>query len=80
MKGNLMLSVESTSNRMSQLAKQEIYFGRHFSLQNILDDMDRVEAGRVNALANRLFAPGQIGLSVLGPVSKKEFPDDVLVC
>jgi predicted Zn-dependent peptidase len=80
MKGNLMLSVESTSNRMSQLAKQEIYFGRHFSLQNILDDMDRVEAGRVHALANKLFAPGQIGLSVLGPVSKKEFPDDVLVC
>ena len=32
LKGSLMLSLESTSSRMSHLARQEIYFGRHFTL------------------------------------------------
>ena len=36
LKGSLMLSLENTSSRMSQLARQELYFGRHFSLDEML--------------------------------------------
>ncbi len=34
LKGSLMLSLESTSSRMSNLARQEMYFGRFFSLHS----------------------------------------------
>ena len=37
LKGSLMLSLESTSSRMSHLARQEMYFGRHFTLDEMLD-------------------------------------------
>ena len=43
LKGSLMLSLESTSSRMSQLARQEMYFGRQFTL----DEMLRRDRGRV---------------------------------
>ena len=36
LKGSLMLSLESTSSRMSHLARQDIYFGRHFTLDEML--------------------------------------------
>ena len=36
LKGSLMLSLESTSSRMSHLARQELYFGRHFTLDEML--------------------------------------------
>ena len=36
LKGSLMLSLESTSSRMSHLARQEIYFGRHFTMDEVL--------------------------------------------
>ena len=32
LKGSLMLSLENTASRMSHLARQEIYFDRHFGL------------------------------------------------
>ena len=36
LKGSLMLSLENTSSRMSHLARQEIYFDRHFALDEML--------------------------------------------
>ena len=53
LKGSLMLSLESTSSRMSQLARQDIYFGRHFSLDEILAAIDAVTAERRAARRRR---------------------------
>jgi hypothetical protein len=39
----LMLSLESSGSRMSHLARQEIYFGRQFSLDAIMAGVERVE-------------------------------------
>ena len=36
LKGSLMLSLENTASRMSHLARQEIYFDRHFGLDETL--------------------------------------------
>ena len=66
LKGNLMLSLESSSSRMSNLARQEIYFGRHFGLDEILTSIDAVEHGHLTALAQELFDPGRSTLAVLG--------------
>ena len=42
-----MLSLESTSSRMSNLARQEIYFDRQFGLDETLQGVERVTSADV---------------------------------
>ncbi|MDH4100596.1 MAG: insulinase family protein [Nitrospirota bacterium] len=73
-KGNLMLSLESTQSRMSQLAKQELYFGRYFPLEEILREIDAVTAEKVLGIASSIFKKGGMSLATLGPVTEKDLP------
>src|SRR5436305_8229551 len=69
LKGSLMLSLESTSSRMSNLARQALYFGRFFSLDAILASIGAVTREDVQALAREFFRPEQIAITVLGPLN-----------
>ncbi len=69
LKGSLMLNLESTSSRMSHLARQHIHFGRHFTLDEILADIDRVTAGDVQRVAGELFRDGELAASIVGPAA-----------
>jgi predicted Zn-dependent peptidase len=66
LKGSLMLGLESTSSRMSNMARQEIYFDRQFSLDETLDGIERVSADDVVRVAQELFTNGALGATVLG--------------
>jgi len=66
MKGSLMLSLESTSSRMSNLARQELYFGRFFSLDELVESIDQVSREDVQRVARQFFDPRCIALTVLG--------------
>lgn len=66
LKGSLMLSLESTSSRMSNLAQQEIFHGRQFELSEILDGIDRVTPETIHELAKELFLGANAGLAVVG--------------
>ena len=55
LKGSLMLSLESTSSRMSNLARQEMYFDRQFSLDETLESIERVTRRRRRRVAGDLF-------------------------
>jgi predicted Zn-dependent peptidase len=67
LKGSLMLSLENTSSRMSQLARQQLYFGRHFTLDEVLRGIDRVSAADVQRVAADLFRDGAPVGTVVGP-------------
>jgi predicted Zn-dependent peptidase len=67
LKGSLMLSLENTSSRMSQLARQQIYFGRHFSLDELLGAIDDVSSGDVQRVAADLFRDGAPVATLVGP-------------
>jgi predicted Zn-dependent peptidase len=69
LKGSLMLSLENTASRMSHLARQEIYFDRHFGLDETLAGVERVTADDVRRVASDLFADGSLAATVLGPVA-----------
>jgi predicted Zn-dependent peptidase len=69
LKGSLMLSLESTGARMSHLARQEIYFGRYFDLDEIIHGIESVGADEVQAIANDVFKGG-LTASVLGNLGK----------
>ena len=78
MKGSLMLSLENTASRMSRLAKDEIYFGRYVSLDEILQGVDRVTPKQIQRLSEDLFDPQYLTLTTLGPLSKKDLPENLL--
>jgi predicted Zn-dependent peptidase len=67
LKGSLMLGLESTSSRMSHLARQVLYFGRHFTLDEILNSIESVTADDVLRVANLLFRDSGLAATVVGP-------------
>jgi predicted Zn-dependent peptidase len=67
LKGSLMLSLENTASRMSHLARQEIYFDRHFGLDETLAGVESVTAADIQRVAADLFANGSLAATVLGP-------------
>lgn len=69
LKGSLMLSLESTSSRMSNLARQELYFHRFSSLDEILTSIEAVTREEVQALAQEFFQADRIATTVLGPLN-----------
>ncbi len=72
LKGSLMLSLENTASRMSHLARQEIYFERHFGLDETLAGVERVSADDLVRVAEDLFSNGSLAATVVGP-SPREF-------
>ncbi len=72
LKGSLMLNLESTSSRMSHLARQEIYRDRTDTLDEMLAAIERVTVDDVHRLAGRLFSTGTLGITVLGNVNGLE--------
>jgi predicted Zn-dependent peptidase len=79
LKGSLMLNLESTSSRMSHLARQEIYFDRQFGLDETLEGVERVSTGDVRRVARDLFADGALAATVLGAVGGLEIPRERLL-
>jgi predicted Zn-dependent peptidase len=78
LKGSLTLSLESTSSRMSQLAREELYFGRHFSLDELLAGFDRVTSGDVIRVAGELFNEGAAVATIVGPTEDATLSTDRL--
>jgi predicted Zn-dependent peptidase len=80
LKGSLMLSLESTSSRMSNLARQELYFRRFYSLDEILAGIETVTREGVQALAREYFRAEQIAITVLGPLNGFTLDRSGLAC
>jgi predicted Zn-dependent peptidase len=70
LKGSLMLALESTSSRMSNLARQEIYFGRQVSPSETLAGIDQVNRTQLRRLARDLFRGRRLGLAAVGRVGE----------
>lgn len=69
LKGNLLLGLESTSSRMTRLAKTEIYFGRYFDLDEIIRGIDGVSPETFAELNRSLFEPERYALTTIGRLS-----------
>lgn len=66
--GNLMLSLESMSNRMTNLAKNEINYGRIVPVDELVAAIHKVTKAEVIELAEALFQPASLTLAAIGPV------------
>jgi len=78
-KGSMMLGMESTRNRMSRLAKNEIRFGRDFSLAAVLRQVNKVQKKHVHRLADLLFDPRSLSLTAIGNIDPSALPDTLAI-
>ncbi len=80
LKGSLMLSLESTSSRMSNLARQEMYFHRFFTLDELAESIEQVTADDVQRIARTFFDQKHIGVTVLGNLNGFKIGREDLSC
>jgi predicted Zn-dependent peptidase len=80
LKGSLMLSLESTSSRMSNLARQEMYFGKFFTLDEIIASIEKVTREEIQEIAREFFQPDHISVTVLGNLNGFQLTREQLVC
>jgi predicted Zn-dependent peptidase len=80
LKGNLLLSLESSMSRMSNLARQQMYFERFFDLDEIIERVEAVTEEEVMAMAASLFHPDRVALTLLGRLDGLHLTRGHLVC
>ncbi len=77
-KGSLLLASESNDNQMVRMAQNEINFGTHTPMDEIMAHIDGVTPEEIQALAARLFVPSTMAATLLGPLDDPGLIDDVL--
>jgi predicted Zn-dependent peptidase len=80
LKGSFVLGLESTSSRMGNLARQELYFKRFFTIDEMLESIESVTAGDVQRIAQEFFDPKQITLAMLGNLGDFKIRREDLNC
>ncbi len=74
LKASILMSLESTSSRCEQLARQMLIYGRPVPAEEIVAKVDAVTAGDVVRVAERLFRTKPT-LSAIGPLANLEAGD-----
>ena len=80
LKGAMLLSLESTGARMSHIARQYLYFGRFFTPDEMIANLEAVTREEVREVAKEFFRPGQIAATVLGPLKSFKLTSEDLAC
>ncbi|WP_263365911.1 M16 family metallopeptidase [Edaphobacter bradus] len=80
LKSNIVLGLESSSSRMSNLARQQMYFGRFFGVDEITREIDAVTPESVQSIAQKLFRPEALALTLLGNLGSLKIEREDLAC
>ncbi len=76
LKGRIMLSMESTSNRMTRLGKSIVTDTELLTLERIIAEIEGVDAEQIAELAAVLLAPERLSVAGIGP-SEERFREAV---
>ena len=80
LKGNLLMGLESSYARMANLARQEMYFQEFFSVDQLIEWIEVVNAEAVQRMARSLFVTGKIAVTLLGRIGKVKLSQEMLEC
>ena len=77
LRGGIVLGLEDSGSRMSRIARSELNYGKHRSIEHTLRQIGDVTVEEVNAVARRLLRK-RYGAAVLGPyTSKRSLPQQL---
>ncbi len=80
LKGNILMGLESSNSRMANLARQEMYFHQFFTAEEVIARIEAVDAAQIQTMAQRLFVPDRIAVTLLGRLSGIKLNRERLVC
>ena len=80
LKGSFVLGLESTSSRMGNLARQELYYKRFFTVDEMLQSIEAVTADEVQQIAQEFFNPDRMTLAMLGNLGEFKIKREQLAC
>ena len=80
LKGSILLGLEGTVSRMSNLARQEMIFDRHVTLEEVLSGIEQVRREDVHRLAGDMLNGQGIGLTAVGHLAHFKPEREQLVC
>jgi predicted Zn-dependent peptidase len=80
LKSNMVIGLESSGSRMANLARQQMYFGRFFGVDEIMEEIEAVTTGDVQELAQELFQPEMLALTLLGNLGSMKIEREDLAC
>ena len=66
-KGNLLLSLESVSTRMSRLGKSQLYLGRVIPPDEVIEELNKVSLVDIQELAAEMLTPDKFSMATIGP-------------
>ena len=72
LKGGILLGLESTENRMTKLARDEIYFNRTVPVEEILSAIDSVSGRDVRQTAEEVLNRDGLTIVAIGDVEEEE--------
>jgi predicted Zn-dependent peptidase len=80
LKSNMVMGLESGSSRMANLARQQMYFGRFFGVEEITREIEAVTPEDIQRLARELFRPEAMAIALLGNLGEMKIERGNLVC
>jgi len=80
LKSNMVIGLESSGSRMANLARQQMYFGRFFDVSEITEEIEAVSTADVQDLAQELFQPEMMALTLLGNLGSMKIERQDLIC
>jgi len=78
LKGNLILGLESSNSRMSHLARNELYYGRRYTMEDLISEIDAVTLEDTLRVASRLIREDALLFAGLGPLEENVLPREAL--
>ena len=80
LKSNMVIGLESSGSRMANLARHQMYFGRFFGVDEIMEEIESVTTTDVQRLAQELFQPESMALTLLGNLGPMKVGQEDLAC
>ncbi len=71
-KGSIVLGSEHMESRQESLGRNEVFFGRHFTPEEIVHEIKNVTVEQVQAVAKRIFNPSKESTVTLSRVKPKQ--------
>jgi len=78
LKGSILLSLESTTSRMSGIVRQEYYYGRQYSPDEIIAAIDAVTLDDIQKVAATIVDPESLSLTLIGNVKSAGMTPEAL--
>ncbi|MFI5395136.1 MAG: M16 family metallopeptidase [Candidatus Binatia bacterium] len=78
LKGNLLLGLETSDNRMSRIAKNEIYFGIDIPPAEVAGRIDATTNDEIVQLAEQLLRPQSMAITMLGDMKGRTVGEELL--